>query len=344
MKFPAEPARQPASRLPHLAARLMVCATFPLIFVGGLVTTYQAGMAVPDWPSTYGYNLFLYPWATWWSGPFDLFVEHGHRLLGATVGLLALLTAGLVWRYDSRRSARSLSLLAVALVIFQGGLGGARVLLDDYLLARIHGCTAPLFFALATALCVILSPAWRKRSSDAPSAWSIQLAVLAPALAGLIYGQIVLGACLRHATPWSLPQTIQAFVWFHLLMAAATTLGACLLLANVWRQPGRTPWESRPALWLPVLFVAQIGLGSATWIVQFGYPDFLKGLPGAESYVVQAESLLQSIVTTAHVAMGSLLLAVSVTAAMRVCRAVYLAQGGLLRPAPRVAHRGEVPA
>ena len=65
-----------------------MCATFPLIWVGGLVTTYDAGMAVPDWPNTYGYNLFLYPWQTWLSGPWDLFIEHGHRLLGALVGMI----------------------------------------------------------------------------------------------------------------------------------------------------------------------------------------------------------------------------------------------------------------
>ena len=65
---------------------VLACATFPLVWVGGLVTTTDAGMAVPDWPNTYGYNMFLYPWQTWLAGPWDLFVEHGHRLLAATVG------------------------------------------------------------------------------------------------------------------------------------------------------------------------------------------------------------------------------------------------------------------
>ena len=75
---------------PHRWAVVLACATFPLVWVGGLVTTTDAGMAVPDWPNTYGYNLFLYPWTTWLSGPWDLFVEHGHRLLGATVGMLTI--------------------------------------------------------------------------------------------------------------------------------------------------------------------------------------------------------------------------------------------------------------
>lgn len=61
-----------------------------LLCFGALVTTYEAAMAVPDWPATYGHNMFLFPWAEWVWGPWDLFLEHGHRLLGAFVGLLSL--------------------------------------------------------------------------------------------------------------------------------------------------------------------------------------------------------------------------------------------------------------
>ena len=74
----------------HRCAILLACTTFPLIWVGGLVTTYDAGMAVPDWPNTYGYNMFLYPPTTWLSGPWDLLIEHGHRLLGSLAGLVAI--------------------------------------------------------------------------------------------------------------------------------------------------------------------------------------------------------------------------------------------------------------
>src|ERR1051325_109674 len=83
---------------PHRLAVALACATFPLIWVGGFVTTYKAGMAVPDWPNTYGYNLFLYPWQTWIYGPWHLFIEHGHRLLAAGVGLLTIAVAIAVWR------------------------------------------------------------------------------------------------------------------------------------------------------------------------------------------------------------------------------------------------------
>ena len=83
---------------PHRWAVALACATFPLVWVGGLVTTTDAGMAVPDWPNTYGYNLFLYPWQTWLAGPWDIFVEHGHRLLGATVGMMTIGLLAVLWR------------------------------------------------------------------------------------------------------------------------------------------------------------------------------------------------------------------------------------------------------
>src|SRR6266480_3193946 len=147
---------------PHRLARTLVCATFPLIWVGGMVTTYNAGMAVPDWPTTYGYNLFLYPWQTWFAGPWDLFIEHGHRLLGATAGVLSIALVVVVLVTDSRRSLVIASFGALALVFVQGVLGGARVLFDERLIALIHGCVGPLFFAYLGGLVVATSRWWRE--------------------------------------------------------------------------------------------------------------------------------------------------------------------------------------
>jgi len=108
----------------HLAC-LVAALTFPLIWVGGLVTTYEAGMAVPDWPGTYGYNLFLYPWQTWLSGPWDLLIEHGHRLLGALVGFVSLLCCGWVWWWDERTHVRWLiAYAAIALGFLALETGG----------------------------------------------------------------------------------------------------------------------------------------------------------------------------------------------------------------------------
>src|SRR5262245_42565597 len=137
---------------PHRLAVALALVTFPLIWVGGLVTTYDAGMAVPDWPGTYGYNLWLYPWQSWLAAPWDLFIEHGHRLLGSAAGLISIALVAVVLLFDRHRWLVLAALGALALVIFQGALGGARVLLDERLVAMLHGCVGPLFFAYVGAL------------------------------------------------------------------------------------------------------------------------------------------------------------------------------------------------
>src|SRR5688572_14656164 len=147
---------------PHRLAVTLALVTFPLIWVGGLVTTYDAGMAVPAWPGTYGYNLLAYPWTTWIAGPLDLFIEHGHRLLGAATGLISIALTIVVFRSDERPWLRWAAVGAVALVIAQGALGGARVLFDVRLVALIHGCVGPLFFAYLAVLVVATSRWWHK--------------------------------------------------------------------------------------------------------------------------------------------------------------------------------------
>ena len=107
---------------PHAIACILVAATAVLLCFGALVTTFDAAMAVPDWPATYGHNMFLFPWAEWFYGPWDLFLEHGHRLLGALVGVVSLLLAGVVWRSGLSPAVRALAAAAVLLVVVQGAL------------------------------------------------------------------------------------------------------------------------------------------------------------------------------------------------------------------------------
>ena len=180
---------------------LLVCATFPLLWVGGLVTTTNSGMAVPDWPTTYGYNPFLYPLQTWFNGPRDIFYEHSHRLLGALIGMVTIrfgcddlvLLSGGDGCFGHGRGA-------LALVIVQGVLGGMRVTLDERTLAQVHGCVGPLFFALAVATCDVhfgmVDKCGRRGPIDMPAACSDWRS---PRLA-IAYLQLVLGTFVRHVS------------------------------------------------------------------------------------------------------------------------------------------------
>src|SRR5262249_17734296 len=137
----------------------------PLVFIGGLVTSTNSGMAVPDWPNTYGSNMFLYP-----LGPRvrpDVFFEHAHRLFGTLVGLTTLVL--MVWTLIAERGVgvRRPAIAAFVLVCLQGVLGGIRVRMgsadpeqDNRALAMLHGVLAQLTFGVVVACAVFLSPAY----------------------------------------------------------------------------------------------------------------------------------------------------------------------------------------
>ena len=152
------PANIPVSPWPHRFALLTAMATFPLLFIGGLVTSTGSGLAVPDWPTTFGYNMFLYPWSQMVGG---IFYEHSHRLFGSLVGFLTVLLAISLWYGESQPWLRKLGFVALGAVILQGILGGLRVVLLQQTLAIIHACFAQAFFALAASLTLFTSAEWR---------------------------------------------------------------------------------------------------------------------------------------------------------------------------------------
>jgi len=301
-------------------AVVLVCAVFPLVWVGGLVTTYEAGMAVPDWPSTYGYNLFLYPWQTWLLGPWDLFIEHGHRLLGALAGMLTIGVVVAVWMLDHRTWVRWLSVLALVAVIAQGALGGMRVLMDERLLAKIHGCFGPAYFALCVAIAAVTSVRWQTETpcTTVPRPQRFRLAVLITA--GLAYFQLVLGAQLRHVSLGVTAQTFQVLVLFHLLMAGVLTFYILRLALMAWPMRRTAPVVARPALYLAPLIVLQLLLGTGAWITNYGWPTWFADQVWAARYIVTAEGPAQALITTAHVAIGSLILVMAVLTALRAFR------------------------
>jgi cytochrome c oxidase assembly protein subunit 15 len=177
-------------------AWLTAAATFLLLGLGGLVTSKGAGMAVPDWPTTYGYNMFLFPVHLWTGG---IFYEHTHRLMASLVGLLTTVLAVWLWLSESRSWLRWLGLGAFLAVVLQGVLGGLRVTLYKDQIGIFHAALAQAFFVMVTGIALAVSGAGerlvaRLRSNPFPSSvrWLIWGASV------FIFGQLVIGATMRH--------------------------------------------------------------------------------------------------------------------------------------------------
>src|SRR5258705_12864631 len=139
-------ARSKDNRWFHRFAILLAAATLCLVCIGGLVTSHGAGMAVPDWPTTYGYNLFFFPVSKWIGG---IFYEHSHRLFASGVGFLTVILAVWLWLKEERRWLRWLGIAALLAVALQGGLGGVRGTQMKDVLGVFHAtlaqmCPAPL--------------------------------------------------------------------------------------------------------------------------------------------------------------------------------------------------------
>jgi cytochrome c oxidase assembly protein subunit 15 len=328
---------------PHLVACLLVAVTAVLLCFGALVTTYEAAMAVPDWPATYGHNMFLYPWAEWFWGPWDLFLEHGHRLLGALVGLLSLGLAAVVWRSGQAPAVRALAVAAVLLVIVQGLLGGMRVVFDDKTIAKVHACTGPLFFAVATAIATLTRRGSAGRDVAArdgllapPQPRAVAAAVGAAALVIAAYVQLVAGAQLRHLDAAVGPTTFRWLIGFHVAGAVVVTALVALL---AWVNGGTASPARRWSWLLAGLVVCQIMLGCGAWVVSWGLPSGLLPESWRLSESIQARSAGGAAIVTGHVVLGMLILGGAVV--------LWLVGGGLrnvprTRSGLRVARREEV--
>src|SRR5687767_1761706 len=182
----------------HVLALLTAAATFPLIFMGGLVTSHGAGMSVPDWPNSYGYNMFTFPPSQWIGG---IFYEHTHRLMGTIVGMLSIALTIWAWRTEPRRWVRWLATGVLGAVVFQGVLGGLRVVMVELDLAIVHACFAQAFFCLAALTAVVTSQWWIEAPDRATSenvAATRRLFTFSAIAVGLIYLQLIVGAVMRH--------------------------------------------------------------------------------------------------------------------------------------------------
>src|SRR5262245_58660629 len=178
----------------HRFAKFIVGCTVILILAGSLVTSHDAGLSVPDWPTSYGWNMFTFPPSMWVGG---IFYEHGHRLIASGVGVLTIVLAILLWRGESRRWVRRLGLVALGAVILQGLLGGLTV---RYFLpapvSTAHAGLAEIFFCLTVAIPLFTSRGWL-RPDRAPVDDRV-LRVAAGMTTALVYVQILIGATIRH--------------------------------------------------------------------------------------------------------------------------------------------------
>jgi cytochrome c oxidase assembly protein subunit 15 len=315
------------SRWPHRVAVLLALVVFPLIWVGGLVTTYDAGMAVPDWPGTYGYNMFLYPIETWLFGPFDLLVEHGHRLLGSLAGMIAIVLVAVTLMCETRKSVRWLAVAILLLVIAQGVLGGVRVLLDARSVAKIHGCLGPAFFATVVGFCVVTSRWWIRTGEQVQSGTlrrnaTSTLTTIALLMLIVSFGQLVIGAFLRHIAVDASPVQFKILILLHIITAVVIAFGTFWQ----WIFSRKSCFQSagiRGSInWLLLLISLQILLGIGTWVVKFGWPVWFENLNFAASFVIGEKTFLQMNLITAHVAVGSLILAMWVVHLLRCHQAI----------------------
>lgn len=171
---------------------LLAALTLLLICSGGMVTSKGVGLAVPDWPTTFGYNMFLFPVSQWVGG---IFFEHTHRLIASTIGFLTIVLAIWLWRAEERRWLRWLGVAALGAVVLQGVLGGLRVTMLKDEIGIFHACLAQAFFGLLVFISLTLSEKWRRPLAGRIGSSAVRIAIAAT---GLIYLQLALGATMRH--------------------------------------------------------------------------------------------------------------------------------------------------
>ncbi len=287
---------------------------FLLIVAGGLVTSNNAGLAVPDWPTSFG-HLFKIPRMIG-----GVKFEHGHRMIAEFVGLLTIIVAVWTWRVDQRRWMRGLTIGAVGGVLIQGILGGLTVL--NFLppaISTAHATVGQTMFCVLAAIAVFTSRSWLDEPKE-----KITLKDARPLLRhcwmliGFLYLQLILGAAFRHvwtkwgpsgSNHWPVHKIIHAFLYPHILNALLVTgLVLYVSLRTLTKHSGINQLR-RPALWLLLLLIAQLMLGVGAYVVRV-----VQGVNEAQPTM----SLV--VVTVTHLAVGALILATTVILTIQAYR------------------------
>jgi cytochrome c oxidase assembly protein subunit 15 len=296
----------------HGYAIFVACATFLLIVAGALVTGNDAGLSVPDWPTSFG--SFRMPRMVG-----GVKYEHGHRMIAGAVGILTVILALWIWRREPRRWVRRLGGAAVLGIVAQAMLGGITVLL--YLPVTIsvsHACLAQLFFCIAVSLALFTGRDWRWDDTEYEDTSNPPLRRLSLATTVLVFIQLLLGAAFRHHGFGIVP---------HILVAGLVTIGVLWLLARILSEFGSRRQLKRAASLLSGLLVLQVFLGIGSYLMLLSARNAPQPLPSVVA------------VTTTHVAVGALVLASSLLLTLKIYR--YVGDPGRALAAPAMPVAGE---
>ena len=291
----------PYNQAHHRFAGFAASVTFLLIIAGALVTSNDAGLSVPDWPTSFG-SLYKIPHLVG-----GVKFEHTHRMIAQFVGFLSIVLAVWTWRTDPRRWMKYLGVTALGLVIAQGILGGLTVLF--FLPPEIsssHAALAQTFFCVVVLIALFTGRTWME---EIPRIESLRIhsddgrpSLLTLALLSIfvLYVQLILGAMFRHhGLSW----------WPHVLNAAIVAIVLAWTSIRALSRYSAIDSVRGPAITMLALMIAQLCLGFVAFLtrVAWGHDAVQPELPMVVS-------------TVAHVAVGALLLATTAVLAVQVWR------------------------
>ena len=296
MTRPLKSLEVPYNRGHHRLAVILACWTFFLIIAGALVTSNDAGLSVPDWPTSFG---------SWYKIPNlvgGVKFEHTHRMIAQVAGLLTIILAIWTWRAEKRKWMKGLGFAALGTVIAQGVLGGITVLF--YLppaVSSAHAALAQTFFCIAVAMAMFTGRRWVEEQPHAefdqrrPSLFTLTLLSVF-----VLYVQLILGAMFRHhGLSW----------WPHVVHAVVVSFVLAWTAVRALSVYSQVDAIRRPAVMMLSLVIAQLCLGFTAFLTRVAW--------GRDA--VQPE-LPMVIATVTHVAVGALLLATTVVLAIQVWR------------------------
>lgn len=280
-------------------------AILPLLALGGLVTTAKAGFAVPDWPGTYGSNIFLYPIAM--MGEPRIFLEHTHRLFGTLVGLTTVVLVVFALLYSQRGWMKAFACVLLGAVVVQGVIGGVWVEEKHLWLVLLHGVLGQLIFGSAALLATVLSPRWQRWAGDSAAGARLRVPrVLCLALLGTLLMQLIFGTLIRHAGS---SHALWSHVGFSFVPVVLAVIAGSMMMRNKHDAAhGRSLWLVGH---VPMIVVGlQFVLGFVALFAYLNDETRKIAAPVAETLAAApAIDPLKLLARTVHQANGAVLLA-----------------------------------